>query len=299
MRIAIATFPGMPEEFRDDEHLAEALRERGAEATSASWDEPGRDWDAFAAVIINSTWDYARRRDAFLRWCGRVGGRLHNSPALVRWNSDKRYLGDLAEAGIRVVETVYVEPGEPLPRLSGEVVVKPNVSSSGRDTGRFAPPAHARARALIEAIQASGRTAMVQDYQPTVETHGETAVLCIDGEPTHALRKLAILRPDEVAPVRDDAIGAAEVMYDPALVTPTRASDAELANARAVVAHLAERFDYLPLYARVDTIPGPDGEPVLLELEAIEPNFYLGQVPATAATVAEAIIARAAAAPAS
>jgi hypothetical protein len=59
-----------------------------------------------------------------------------------------------------------------------------------------------------------------------------------------------------------------------------------------VVAHLRERFDYLPLYARVDTIPGTDGEAVLMEIEAIEPNFYLDQAPATAELVVDAIMAR-------
>ena len=166
-------------------------------------------------MVIRSTWDYARRRDEFLRWCESVGERLHNRAALVRWNTDKRYLGDLADAGVPVVETRYVEPGEPMPELEGEIVVKPNVSAGGRDTGRFGPAAHDEARELIAAIQASGRTAMVQPYQPTVDAVGETAVLCIDGEPAHALRKRAVLRPDEVAPVRDDGVGAAEIMYDP------------------------------------------------------------------------------------
>ena len=132
---------------------------------------------------------------------------------------------------------------------------------------------------------------MLQPYQGTVDGAGETAVVCIDGEPVHALRKGPVLRPNEIAPVRGD--GAAEVMYDPELVLAAEATDAELANARAIVAHLAERFDYMPLYARVDTIPGPDGEPVLLELEVIEPSFYLDQVPATTGVVADAIIARA------
>jgi hypothetical protein len=134
---------------------------------------------------------------------------------------------------------------------------------------------------------------MVQAYEPSVDTTGETAILCIDGEPAHALLKRAVLRPDEVAPVRDDELGAAEVMYDPGLVTRSEASPAQLEHARAVIAHVAERFGYLPLYARVDSVMRADGEPVLMELEAIEPNFYLSQVPETAAVAADAIIARA------
>ena len=110
----------------------------------------------------------------------------------------------------------------------------------------------------------------------------------------HALRKRAVLRPDEIAPVRDDAVGAAEAMYDPLLVAAGEADDDELdARARGGRRGPSGRFDYLPLYARVDMIRDGSGTPMVLELEAIEPAFYLDQVPATAAVVADAIIARA------
>ena len=283
----------MPPEFTDDARIVAALGERGAEAAIVPWDEPGADWEAFDLVVIRSTWDYARRRDEFLAWVDSVGDRLHNSPALIRWNSDKRYLGEMAAAGIAVVPTTYVEPGATPPPLEGEVVVKPSVSAGGRDTGRFGERAHDQALELIAAIQASGRVAMVQRYEPSVDAVGETAVLCIDGEPAYALRKRAVLRPDEVAPVRDDGVGAAEIMYDPGLVTATEATAAEVDYARRVVRWVADRFDYLPLYARVDMVPGLDREPMLMELEAIEPNFYLDQVPVSAARIAAAIAARA------
>ena len=292
VRVAIASFAEMPPQFIDDQRLIEALGRRGVEAVAIPWDEPGVDWAAFDAVVIRSTWDYARRRDEFVAWCESVGPPLYNCAALVRWNSDKRYLADLAAAGVPVVETGFVGPDAPVPELNGEVVVKPTVSAGGRDSGRFGPSAHDLGRELIEAIKASGRTAMVQPFHPSVDTIGETAVLCIDGEPVHVLRKRAVLRPDEVAPVRDDGVGAAEVMYDPGLVTPGEADHDELELAREVVAEVERRFDYLPLYARVDMIRDPAGAPVLLELEAIEPNFYLDQVPATAAAIAAAIIGR-------
>ena len=293
MRIAIASFSGVPAGFDDDARLTDALRERGAAVDIELWDDPTVEWETHDLVVIRSTWDYQSRRDEFLAWVDRVGDRIHNAPAIVRWNSDKRYMGDLASAGVPVVETRYVEPGDPAPELDGEIVVKPNVSAGGRDTGRFGPGAHATALGLIESIHASGRTAMVQRYEPSVDTTGETAILCIDGEPAHALRKRAVLRPDEIAPVRDDELGAAEVMYDPDLVTRAEAAPAQLEHARVVVAHLVDRFSYLPLYARVDSVVRSDGEPVLMELEAIEPNFYLNQVPETAALAADAILARA------
>ncbi len=294
MRVAIASFADLPPEFADDAVLADAVAERGAEVVSIPWDDPAAAWDRFDAVVIRSTWDYTRRRDEYVAWAEAVGEHLHNSAPIVRWNSDKRYLADLADAGIPVVETTFVGPEDPRPDLDGEVVVKPTISAGGRDSGRFGPAAHDLAHGLIDAIQADGRTAMVQPFQDSVNTIGERAVLCIDGEPAHVLRKGAVLRPDEVAPTRDDALGAAETMYDPDLVVPARSSDDELALAHRVVAVVADRFDYLPLYARVDMVRDATGAPVLLELEAIEPNFYLSQVPESAGIVADAVIARAA-----
>jgi hypothetical protein len=125
-----------------------------------------------------------------------------NDPALLVWNCDKHYLADLASAGIPTVPTSFVSPGEPLRPLVGEVVVKPTVSAGARDTGRFGPNAYPGARALIARVHASGRTAMVQPYLASVERVGETAVVIVDGRVSHVLRKRAVLRPDEVAPVR-------------------------------------------------------------------------------------------------
>jgi hypothetical protein len=237
--------------------------------------------------------DYTRRRDAFLAWVDRVGDRLENPPALVRWNSDKRYLGDLRGGGLPVVETTYVEPGEAPPPIGGEVVIKPTISAGGRDTGRFGPAVGDAALALIERIGADGRTAMVQPFLDRVETEGETAVVVVSGEVSHVLRKRAVLGADEVAPVRDDAVGAAEVMYDPELVVAGTAEADELELASQVVDEVGRRFGEIPLYARVDMLRDSSGAPLLLELEAVEPNLYLEQTEGAAERLAVAIVERA------
>jgi hypothetical protein len=292
MRVVIATFSGMPPEFTDDLRLGGALRALGAQADRISWDDAHADWESFDAVVVRSTWDYSGRHIEFLEWVDSVGDRLHNSPALIRWNSDKRYVGDLAQAGLPVVDTTFVEPGAQPPALAGEVVIKPAVSAGALDTGRFSAQRHGEGRELIAKILATGRVAMVQPYQASVEEHGETAVVFIDGLRSHVLRKRAILAPDEVAPARGGELGiAAEPYYDPGLVTAGEASTAELALAGDVIAHVSERFAYVPLYARVDMLAGPDG-PRVLELEAIEPNLYLDQASAAADRLARAIIER-------
>lgn len=290
MRVAIASCAFVPEEFQDDPLLAAALRRREASVERIAWDDPAVDWHGFDLVVVRSTWDYAERRDEFVTWADSVGERLRNRPDVLRWNSDKRYLADLAAAGFDVVPTRWVEPGAAAPELEGEVVVKPAVSAGGRDTGRFGPQGRREARALLARLGEAGRVAMVQPYLGGVDERGESALAFIGGAPSHALRKGAVLRPDEEAPVRDDALGAAEVMYDPDLVGPGEASDAERRLAADVVAHVAERFGESPLYARVDMVPGPDGRPVLLELEAIEPNLYLAITPGAADRLAAAIV---------
>lgn len=281
MRIAFATCPVWPDGFADD-HEAAAL----AGAEFRLWDDPAVDWEAYDRVVLRSVWDYTRRLDDFLSWCDRVGPeRLRNTPELVAFNADKRYLGEL---GVPIVPTAFVGPDGPPPDFEGEVVVKPNVSAGARGTGRFPAERHDEALALIEAIRSSGRVALVQPYLAGVDEHGETAIVYLGGEVSHVLRKQPILRDAGVAPLGDDPHGPAAVVLDEDLVLAGEATDAELALAAEVHERITERFG-IPLYARVDIVPGPGGEPVLIELEALDPCLYLDQAPGAAARLAAAI----------
>ena len=296
MRIALATCAALPEGWEDDRLLAAALRSRGADSSFVVWDDPAIDWEAFDRILIRSTWDYTTRRDDFVGWARSLGNRIDNPAQIVEWNIDKLYLADLAAAGVPTVATRFVAPGDPVPALEGEVVVKPTVSAGARDTGRFTPAHHDEARALLARLSAAGRTAMLQPYLASVEERGETAIVAIEGEESHALRKRAVLEADREAPLRDDELGAAEAMYEPDLVQAGSAADPERAVAAAVLEHLTERFGEAPLYARVDMLAGDRAEPVLLELEVVEPALYMATAPGSEARLAEALLRRAAAA---
>jgi hypothetical protein len=293
MRIAIASSTVVPPEFGDDERLAGALRDLDASAEVIPWDSADAPWGEFDLVVIRSTWDYPQRREEFVSWAEAVGDHLHNTAELVRWNSDKRYLADLERAGIRVVPTEYFPPGTEPALPGGEVVVKPTVSAGARDTGRFSQEDSGAARALVATIHGAGKTAMVQPYNPTVDSIGETAVVMIGGRFSHALRKNMVLRPGEVAPVRDDSLGAAEAMYDPRLVALGAATVRELEAAEEVAGELERRFGEVPLYVRVDLVTGADGEPEVMEIEGVEPNLYHGLAPGSEKAFAQAIVERA------
>ena len=290
MKVAIATCASLPPQFDDDRRLIEALIARGADAIHAVWDDPAVSWDDFDKVVIRTTWDYPHKHAAFLDWADAVGDRLENPARLVRWNSDKHHLADLIAAGIPTVPTRFVEPGDDVPPLEREIVAKPAVGVGGRLTGRFGPATHHEAHRLIARHHAEGRSAMIQPYQPSVDATGETALVFIAAQFHHAAHKRAVLRPDEMAPMRDDAIGGAEVMYGPDIVEPGDADDSEIAVAEAAIAYVRERFDVAPLYARVDMVRGSDGGPLVLELEAVEPNLFLRFSDGAADRLAEAIL---------
>ena len=291
MHVAIATCAPLHGGLPDDHRLAQELAALGARAGMFVWDDPAVDWGSFDLVVIRSTWDYTKRRDAYVAWAEAIGDRLRNPPALVRWNSDKRYLGELAEAGLPVIPTSFVEPGDGSLELSGEVAVKPTVSAGARDTGRFGPATHDRASALIERLLAAGRTAMVQPYLASVDERGETSLVYLGGELSHVLRKRAVLAPDEEAPLSDHPLESAAVMWDEDLVTAGSAGEAERDTAERILAFVAERFGGHPLYARVDLLAAERGDPVLCELEMVEPNVYLDTAPQAAGRFARAILA--------
>jgi hypothetical protein len=90
--------------------------------------------------------------------------------------------------------------------------------------------------------------------------------------------------------MRDDEIQGAEVMYGPGIVAPGAASGEQIAAGREAIAYLRERFGADPLYARVDVVDGPEGDPVVLELEAVEPNLFLGMSPDAAGRLADALL---------
>ncbi len=108
-RIVLAGCPKLVQGDGDDAGLIAALRSRGLHARWLSWDDPAAlDSDL---VVLRATWDYTKRLDEFLSWTARVPNLL-NSPAVVAWNTDKRYLHDLAVAGVPVLETEFFAPGD-------------------------------------------------------------------------------------------------------------------------------------------------------------------------------------------
>jgi len=286
-RVALATCRELPAGDEDSQLLLAACAAVGLDAEWRIWDDPVVDWASYDLVVIRSTWDYVPRRDDFAAWAASVP-RLANPADVVAWNTDKTYLRDLEAAGVPVVPTRWLEPGGPAPGDGwtggwDEVVVKPAVSAGARDTARYGAGEADRARAHAAALLDAGRRVMVQPYLGGVDEAGETAVLYVGGAYSHAIRKGSLLAGGTGSDV--------DGLWRPERITPREPSAAERELAGRALAAVPGGPDRL-LYARVDLLPGPAGEPVVIEVELTEPSLFLTAVPAAADRVARAIRTR-------
>lgn len=278
MPLALATASRLPEPDPDEALLVDALRARGADVSVLPWDGPAAAFAAMDLVVLRSTWNYIHRVDAFLAWADAIGDRLANPPAVVRWNSHKRYLVTAAAAGLPVVPTEIVPRGthaaldELLERRGWEdAVFKPAVGAGSFATWRTGRGGReAEWRSLV-----ADRDVLVQPYVASVDGWGERAIVCIDGAITHAVRK----SPRFVG--QDERVS-------PAL--PVEPDEHEVAE--RILAWAAARSPAPLLYARVDLARDADGRPMLMELELIEPSLFLAQHAPALRRFADAITRR-------
>ena len=268
-RIALAAAEQFTDLDGERVPLSAALAGRGVDAEAAVWDDRSVDWSQFDAVVVRATWDYVQRLDHFLAWAAHVAAvtRLANPLEVLRWNTNKRYLESLEAAGLPVVHTDWLEPGDAFtpPTRSTEYVVKPAVSAGSRDTHRYtAGEDDAAAERQVRALLAAGRTVIVQPYLDAIDSEGETAMLYFAGEWSHSIRKGPLLERGG-APVLD--------AFKRENVSSRTPSDVERATAERVLDALPwPRHDLT--YARVDLVPGGEG-PVVIEIELTEPSMFL------------------------
>jgi glutathione synthase/RimK-type ligase-like ATP-grasp enzyme len=275
-RVAVVTCDGDVDP--DSPYLLAALDAQGLEASLVAWDDDQVDWDGFDLCVIRSTWDYAHHLERFLAWASHVE-RLENPLAVLRYSSDKHYLGDLARRGHRVVATTFCDVGEEPVFPQGDFVVKPCVGAGSMDADRYAQDEHARARRHVATLHERGRDVLIQPYVGSVDHDGERALIFVEGEFCHAMRKGAMLNTvahDRHQLFRREQVSVVEV------------EATAVSFAREVLASLD--FPDL-LYARVDLVHDGDGW-AIMELELVEPSLFLCFDATTTSTLARAIARR-------
>jgi glutathione synthase/RimK-type ligase-like ATP-grasp enzyme len=281
MRIAfLVPDPDYPEPWRwafDVE--AQALVDAGADVEPIAWTE-AKDLVGFDLVLPLVAWGYHLQYDRWLAFLERVEASavpMINPPPLLRWNSDKAYLAELADAGVPTVPTLAVEAccdadlDEARRRFgSNWLVIKPPVSASATGTHRLAPnddlPPDSRGRPMI-----------VQPLIEEIARTGEFSLMLFDGEFSHAVVK----RPK-----------AGEFRVQPHLggvTLPSKAPPGAVQLAQQALAAAPAKAHY----ARVDMVPDDDGVLRIMELELIEPALFLDHASDGGAAFTRAILAAA------
>jgi len=291
-RVGLATCATVPVGDPDDALLTDRLADRGVESTWVTWteSEPSTLHEQIDALVLRSTWDYTDDRSAFVAWLKAASVPVFNPPGIVEWNSSKAYMLDLEAAGVPVVPTrIVASDAEELlaPEYVDEFVVKPAIGAGSRGADRFLANDDGIARARRHAAQLieSGTPAVVQPYLPSVDAGSETALLYFDGVYSHAAAKGPMLARDG----GQEARKMFEGLYFVEKMTRRLASPEQRAVAERA---LAAVHGEAPLYARVDLVDAPDGSPVVLELELIEPSLFLAFDDGAADRAAAAIAAR-------
>ena len=260
--------------------MAEPLQAAGATVEGRAW-TTDEDLSGFDLILPLMVWGNYRAVD---RWLDRVadwerqGLPIQNPPSVLRWNVDKIYLDRLRQGGAPTPPTVWVERGdaEAVRRAREQigwtdVVLKPRRSGGAYRTHRLM----ADDPLDFEAIEAP---AMIQPYFPGVGAEGEVSLIFFEGRFSHAIRKVAAKGDFRVQP---DWGGE---------VTRAEPDDAEMAAAQAALAAIEEG----PLlYARVDMVRDQENRPVIMELELLEPDLYLGYEAGAQARFVEAVLDRA------
>jgi glutathione synthase/RimK-type ligase-like ATP-grasp enzyme len=281
-RVGLATYRRLPDLSVEDRKLMPALAALGLAAEPVVWDAPSEVSNKLGAVVIRSCWDYHLRIDDFFVWLAGLeqrGVRVLNSPSLIRWNADKRYLLDLSSRGVATVPTRVVRRGESAGLAAAleevgadEAVVKPAVSASAHATWRTSRRHAKNDSGRFQAAVAAGDV-LVQPLISDIADAGEWSLICFGGTPSHAVLKRPALGDWRV---QGEFGGTAELR--PA---PPGLMDGAI---RVLAAAGAERSTY----ARVDGYLD-NGRLVLMELELIEPQLYLDLEPAAADCFARAI----------
>jgi glutathione synthase/RimK-type ligase-like ATP-grasp enzyme len=283
-RLALITWSGLPEGADSERRMLPYLAANNVEAKIVDWRTPGCDFSHFDLIVLRSCWDYHLRAAEFTDWLRRTAPatQVLNAVETVLWNHNKFYLREVAAQAIEIAPTVFVSRVEELGAAEqalifnwGKVVVKPAVSASAHNTWLMDSTELSEENERMRKLR--GQPFLVQQFIPEIQQQGEISFVYIDGRFSHA----ALKRPAAGDfRVQQEHGGSSELFH----------AGAALLRQADEIAASVERVRK-SLYCRIDAV-ARDGKLVLMELELIEPELYLGLAEGAAERFARAIVRR-------
>jgi glutathione synthase/RimK-type ligase-like ATP-grasp enzyme len=229
----------------------------------ANWNDKSIAWENFDAAVIRSAWDYVPVRDEFLEFAKNVETKtkLFNSYEVMKWNTNKTYLSILENKGVSIIPTKFANNiYEALPAIkwafekSSAVAIKPNVGAGARLAGKALT--EEKAIEYVKRILEAKRTVIIQPYISSVDDEGEKAIIVINGEISHAAKKVPALTKGG----HGDAAGQLEITT-------------EMKDIVKNISIAVSEWNDL-LFARVDVVRMGE-KLVLMELELTEPWLFM------------------------
>lgn len=292
-RIGIVTDEDWPDLTDSDQLLADELEDRGHVVEPAVWDDETLDWTRFDLLVVRSCFSYYETPDAFRDWLDRreaSGTIVVNPVSVIRWNMHKFYLQELIDAGVDVLETVFVDSGEAVELESilrdrdwEAAVVKPAIATSSANAWRTDLESATADQERFESALADGDR-LVQAFAPEI-ADGERSLVFIDETFSHAWRSI----PAEGEFRSHGSFGGTSEVYDPPDQLVEQAVTV-LDDAREIAGQDSPEAPGFS-YARVDGIER-DGRFVLMELELVEPFLGLHRSDDAPDRLADAVLKR-------
>jgi glutathione synthase/RimK-type ligase-like ATP-grasp enzyme len=255
--------PTDPDPDLDIPFAIKATEQLEIDLVFANWNDKSIAWESFDAAVIRSAWDYVPVRDEFLEFAKNVETKtkLFNSYEVMKWNTNKTYLSILENKGVPIIPTKFANNlDEALTAIkwafekASAVAIKPTVGAGARLAGKALT--EDEAIEYVKRILEAKRTVIIQPYISSVDDEGEKAIIVINGEISHAAKKVPALTKGG----HGDAAGQLEITTEMKDIVKTISSA------------VSEWNDLL--FARVDVVRMGE-KLVLMELELTEPWLFM------------------------
>ena len=256
---------------------ADALTAAGVLVDPVPWTRAG-EITGYDLILPLVAWGYFERPGEWFKLLDRLeseGAPVVNSPAVLRWSSDKAYLAELGERGIPTVPTMA------LPRLTAAAIDDAR-RQFGTETIIAKPPVSAGAFNTFRLMAGDpppppllGRPAILQPFVAAIATTGEYSLILFDAALSHCVVK----RPQ-----------AGDFRVQPQYGGLTQACDPP-AGAEEIAQAALAAAPGRTTYARVDMIRDDSGQLAVMELELVEPALFLDHAPDRGAAFTRSILA--------
>ena len=252
--------------LKEDRLVMDGVEKLNLRTIKKDWNDTNFNWSSTKSAIFRSTWDYFDQFSNFRNWLELVKEQCYliNPYEQINWNLDKHYLLDLQKLDLPIVESVFVSKKTQLnletiskSKNWKDIVIKPTISGAARHTYHLKNDEIKKFQDKWLSLT-NNEDFMVQEFQKNILSTGEIAVMLFGGEYSHSVLKKAKKGDFRV---QDDFGGSVEKI-----------------NPSLEIIELAEKtvksLKTIPLYARVDIIFDNGSNPVISELELIEPELW-------------------------